>query len=553
MRLNYYGKDYNTILNELKEYISKNHSEYTNIFESDMGIMLLEVIAYGLDTMSFYLDRNVSEAYLETAKSLKSVERIVRQLGYKITPAMSSVSNVYIQFNQKYNFPIVFYKGYIFTGGGLEFVVDKDTEILVNTDDKLSKTYTIPVREGRDYVEYFVSRGSKNQTFTLTGVPDKKFLSGYIENTTSEIEVYINNVKWQYKDLIEYKDTNCFEIEYSKPPILRFGGFSGQIPPVGSEIRIKYHICSGKSGNLLKNQIVGKTPLIVNNNNIQFDIVGSDTCSGGSDVEDIEQIRTNAPYYYKSKGLAITQVDFDYIIRNQIGVAKGKAISNRDMKDTIPFYSNLVETNRIVTMIENFVYNLSISDSDKKQIYNLLSEIRYNVSMVDNNLSELISVDTKANVVEIYILSKDASGKFTSPSAYLVDTIRNKFEDIVEPTIDVIVLDGMTNSYVVDIKVNLEVLQGYDAIYVSNNVRQAITDIFNNLEFGQNLYLGDIYQRIESIDGVEHSNIFISNVWYNAKLDTNYRYKFNNKIVNDNVIVNKNEFLILGELIVNLV
>lgn len=552
-RVNYYGKDFYTIVNELKDYIKSNYPEYSNLFNSDIGMMLVEVIAYGLDTMLFYLDENISENFLETAKNVKNIERIARQLGYKLNPANSAVSNVYIKFEQKYNFPIVFYSGYVFTGGGLEFIVDKDTKIIVDTDSKLNEVYSIPVREGRNYVEYFVSKGTRNQTFTLTKIPSNKFLSKHIENTSSEIQVFVNNEKWKYTDFIRYDDKKCFEVEYSNPPKIRFGGYEGQVPPEGSEIKVLYHVCSGKLGNLLENQINGKTPLIINNTNILFKIVGSDVCTNGVDLEDINNIKQNIPYYYRSRGLAITQSDFDYIIRNNIGVAKGKAISLRDLGNTLPFYNLLDEILYVNESIGRYLYDLNISKQERDVILRYTDIIRQNGFSILSNLEELISNDCKANIVEIYILSKDSNGNFVSPSSYLINNIRQQFENIVEPTVDVIVLDGMSYSYVVDIYIDLEVSFGYDNIYVSNLVKDAIKNYFLSLEFGQSVYLGDLYEKIESIDGVDHSNIIITNVWYNAKLNPNDRYSVKSKIVNGNVIINKNEFLILGNLIVNLV
>ena len=72
------GKDYLTLdyegfrqmmIDRLKERLP----EYTDFSETDMGIVLIELTAHGLDILSYYKDRQSLECFLPTARERKNV------------------------------------------------------------------------------------------------------------------------------------------------------------------------------------------------------------------------------------------------------------------------------------------------------------------------------------------------------------------------------------------------------------------------------------------------------------------------------------------------
>src|SRR3990170_236618 len=90
-RAKYAGLDFDTHEDDLRAEIQvKFAATYNDFAASATGIMLLDLVAYGLDTLSFYLDRRVTDTFLQTARSRKAVTRLCRQLGYRIRGAVAS-------------------------------------------------------------------------------------------------------------------------------------------------------------------------------------------------------------------------------------------------------------------------------------------------------------------------------------------------------------------------------------------------------------------------------------------------------------------------------
>ena len=55
---------------------------------------MLDSVAYVGDMLSFYLDYQVNESFLDTAQEYDNVVAIARQLGYKYRDANSSYRNI---------------------------------------------------------------------------------------------------------------------------------------------------------------------------------------------------------------------------------------------------------------------------------------------------------------------------------------------------------------------------------------------------------------------------------------------------------------------------
>jgi hypothetical protein len=89
-RATYIGKDFNTYVTELLQFlkIQFGPQAFSNFTEADLGIMLLELDAYANSTLSFYLDLQAGESYLDTAKLRNSVVRLCRNIGFKMTGAV---------------------------------------------------------------------------------------------------------------------------------------------------------------------------------------------------------------------------------------------------------------------------------------------------------------------------------------------------------------------------------------------------------------------------------------------------------------------------------
>lgn len=82
--LRYLNRDFESFKKDLIEHIKIYFPDtFQDFNESSVGIMLMELMAFIGDNLSFYLDKRFNETFLETAKETKNVFKHAKQLGFK--------------------------------------------------------------------------------------------------------------------------------------------------------------------------------------------------------------------------------------------------------------------------------------------------------------------------------------------------------------------------------------------------------------------------------------------------------------------------------------
>ncbi len=82
LQINYLAKDYASFRTLMLNQMSVLMPEWSERNPSDLGVALVEVLAYAGDTLSYYQDAVATEAYLETARRRISLRRHTRWLDY---------------------------------------------------------------------------------------------------------------------------------------------------------------------------------------------------------------------------------------------------------------------------------------------------------------------------------------------------------------------------------------------------------------------------------------------------------------------------------------
>ena len=93
--INYTSRDFNTIKESLVEYAKRYYpNNFKDFNEASFGSLMLDTVAYVGDILSFYLDYQANESFLDTALEYNNVIKHSRQLGYKFTGAPTAVGEV---------------------------------------------------------------------------------------------------------------------------------------------------------------------------------------------------------------------------------------------------------------------------------------------------------------------------------------------------------------------------------------------------------------------------------------------------------------------------
>ena len=157
--IDYTARDFNSIKEELVSYAKRYYSNsYKDFNEAGFGSLVLDTVAYVGDVLSFYLDYQTNETFLETALEYDNVVKIARSLGYKYSDSPSSVGvvDLYVSIpadsvgapNTSY-YPTLRVGSQFKSAAGNLFTLTEDVyfgaegnEIIVNTVDSITGTPT---------------------------------------------------------------------------------------------------------------------------------------------------------------------------------------------------------------------------------------------------------------------------------------------------------------------------------------------------------------------------------------------------------------------------
>ena len=149
--IKYTSRDFNTIKNDLVEYAKRYYpNTFRDFSEAGFGSMMIDMVAYVGDILSFYLDYEVNESFLDTAIEYNNVLRIGRQLGFhfKGTPVSSGLASFFIiiparaatgEIDETY-IPILKKGSIISTADGVAFTLNEDINFADPKNDRVVAT-----------------------------------------------------------------------------------------------------------------------------------------------------------------------------------------------------------------------------------------------------------------------------------------------------------------------------------------------------------------------------------------------------------------------------
>ena len=98
--INYTNRDFESIRKDLQEIAERLYPDsFQDFSEASFASLMMDAVAYVGDQLSFYMDYNVNESFLDTAYQFNNILRHGRVLGYKFTgrPSTYGVAAFYVQ------------------------------------------------------------------------------------------------------------------------------------------------------------------------------------------------------------------------------------------------------------------------------------------------------------------------------------------------------------------------------------------------------------------------------------------------------------------------
>lgn len=382
--IDYTSKDYDAFRQQMLTQLGIKMPEYTDMRESDAGIVLLDLLAQGLDVISYYQDVMANEAFLVTAEQRNNVLKWCQMLSYiprAATPA---------EFKQVFILSSAQLTDTTIPQGTVVKTVNSAIEAEVKFETIAD--LVIPAgnlgneqdKSGNYLFQADVIQGSTVDNELLgssNGTPNQAFMLNYTPVIPSSLKVYVNEGSgfepWTRVDnfVDSTADSKNFVVtinDNDQATVIFGSGVFGKIPSMYTNgIYCSYRIGGGEAGN------VGANKITVMDSNIA--LVSSTFNPSvaevmGYDKESIEEIKVNAPNSNRNIWGALTLEDFaDVVLANFPDVKY--AIAKQDSTD--------VDDIHIYVLLNN---NLSLDDTLKNSILSFFDENEGGRKIVGCNL-----------------------------------------------------------------------------------------------------------------------------------------------------------------------
>jgi hypothetical protein len=310
--INISSLDFNSIKNNLIEYLKTTDKFKSYSFTGTAISSLLDVLAYNTLYYGFYANMIANESFLETAQLEENITKLLKPLGYTVNGLNASVMSVTLKGS-----PTLIPYQTAFNG-----LVGQN-----NYDFYPITEYTfVNASEEKTILLYEGTVNTTDITVDLALQQNQKYLITEQNIDINTLRVTVNGAVWEkYNPLTpKYAPTNNFYfiernldgfyILFSKLSENDVSGVFGTQLKMGDTIKIQYIIPSGSNANGCVLQ--GGVGTVVNSR-----------ASGGGGAPDLNTIKTFVPKLFSANERAVTKSDYFGVI---LELAKNRGLAETE-------------------------------------------------------------------------------------------------------------------------------------------------------------------------------------------------------------------------------
>lgn len=560
----YLNRDFDSLKAQLINFAKTYYpNTYNDFSEASPGMMLIEQAAYIGDILSFYIDNQIQENFLQFAKQRKNLLSLAYNYGYvpKVTNASSTPISIFQivpatitsgRIDPDFNYALILEEG-----TRIQSSVDSQIEFYINEKIDFSKSgsfseteisvYSVDSDNKPNY--YLLEKSAKASSGTLTtttftfGNPERfptvVLNDTNIINTISVVDSDGNN--W-YETPYLAQDTIFESVDNNEANDPNLAQYNDSIPYLLKLRKVPRRFVSRfKSNNSLE---------------LQF----GPGISNGADEEVIpnsDNIGLGLPYSVNKMTTAWDPSNFLYTQTYGIAPAnttltvtylKGGGASsnaptntlNNKVGGNVYFYSNDRDPNLSNTVINSLAFTnkeaaIGGGDGDSNEELRLNSLASYPTQLraitlpdyvirtlslpskfglvskayvnQDININVNFKTDLLAtqnpNAISLYVLSKDSNGNLSLPNLALKENIKTYLSEFRMLTDSV----HIKNGFIINIGVNFDIIvrPNYNNKLVLNNCLTTLKDFFNidKWQINQPIIISDIYSLLDKVEGVQ--------------------------------------------------
>jgi hypothetical protein len=311
--------DFEEIKENLKEFLRGQNDLTDYDFDGSAMSIFLDVLAYNTHYNSLYTNLAINEMFLDSASKYSSVVSLAKNLGYTAKSFTSSKAKINVTINAPYDTENkVIPAGTIFSGtvGGESFEFVSKTDVIAQgfTPDNINgvyRFYDVELLEGTRLTKrYVVSNGSQfvvpnkraDISSLIVRVQDNASSSNYVGYGPAENFLNVNPQSNVF--FVKQREDLFYEIYFGN-------GVIGKAVSPGNVVHISYLLSSGAASNGAR-AFTYTSGLDYPVTSVIVETITE--AYGGSDSEDIESIRFNAPRAFASQNRAVTAEDYKNIL-----------------------------------------------------------------------------------------------------------------------------------------------------------------------------------------------------------------------------------------------
>ena len=566
--IKYLNKDFSDFRSQLINF-SKNYfpTTYTDFSPSSPGMMFMEQAAYVGDVLSFYLDNQLQETYLQYVRQTNNIFDLAYMFGYK--PKVTGLSNVDIEV-----FQLVPSKN---EGGN--YVPDYDYALYFDANTQVTSTNNSTTFNIEDPIDFTVSNSLDLTTVSIAQISANNPTYFLLKKTRKASSGNINTTTFSFGDFEEFPTVNINDIN--------IGGIIDVFDSDGREYYEVDYLGQETVFKSLKNTNVNDPNNYVNSNDspyilqvekIQRRFASKFINSGslqiqfgsGNPSDTDEEIIPNPNNVgiglpYEKKKLTTAYSPTNFIFTNTYGISPvnttltfryttGGGVSSNVPSNTITLLDTSTVSftnNNLNAVTAQYIFDSAAvnnakaasggQDGDNAEeirqntLANFSSQLR-NVT-ADDYLVRTLSMPSKYgiiskayaqkpkanegnNTVDLYVLGYDSNKNLTVASNTLKENLLsylNQYRMIGDSV-------GIKNAFIINISVNFEIitLPNFNNSQVLTQCLNQLRDYFNidKWQINQPILLKDIELLIDKVQGVQTvQNVIITN-----KAGTNLGY-----------------------------
>jgi hypothetical protein len=554
--IQYINKDFSELRASLIDYTRTYFpTTYNDFTEASPGMMFMEMAAYVGDVLSFYLDNQLQETYLQYARQTNNLFELAYMFGYK--PNVTQVATTNIDFYQQVPSKL----------SGSTYIPDFDYALFINQNARVSspniQNVTFLIEDPIDFSVSSSGDPTEVSIFSISGGNPTYFL---LKKTRKAISSTISTATFSFGAPVPFStvvinapnivgildafDTNSnqwYEVDYLAQDTVYdsikntnindpyLSQYSGDTPYILKLKQVQRRFISRfLDSQTLQIQFGSGTPtdtdenIIPNPNNVGLGLP-------------FEKSKLNAAYapsnfmFTKTYGIAPsnTTLTVRYLTGGGVtsnvpansltNLTSNTTFLNSNLNNTTAntIFASLAVTNPIAadgggdgdTIEEirqnasaNFATQLRNVTQDDYLVRTLSMPAKYGViskAYIEPTKAQSLSAGQSNSILDLYVLSYDINNRLKTASLALKQNVINYLSQYRMVNDAVNIKDG----FIINIGVNFDiiVLPNYNSNQVLASCITALQDYFliDKWQINQPILLRDIYVLLDRIDGVQ--------------------------------------------------